>query len=387
MTSVTSPLEAGYLVDAVNPTVDTIQSVASATLAGQSSTLPDGATATAVNAAGSTVAVCDGTGFTVDLNFDAAAMAAPASFRAGIEQAAAILASTISNKETVDITIDYSGVGGGAGARVDNAVQASYATVRADLIAHEAPGDTIFNALPAGATFQGQSTIDVPNAEAKALGLISPNNNTTDDGFATFATDINPNLLVGVALHELTHALGRVPDGPQPNIFDLFRFTSPGQNLLSAAQTAPPAYFSLDGGQTKLADFGQTSDPSDFLNTGVQGPNDPFNEFYNPATSQQLSPVDLVMLNALGFNTTGPSVQTLLGEITDVPVGTAAVASTAAPAVLPSTAASPASMATASPSHTSAAHLAAAETSHVPQPDTSMQDHLLAMHLQAILIT
>jgi hypothetical protein len=71
MTSVTSPLEAGYLVEAVNPTADTIQSVASATHAGQSSTLPDGATATAVNAAGSTVAVCDGTGFTVDLNFDA----------------------------------------------------------------------------------------------------------------------------------------------------------------------------------------------------------------------------------------------------------------------------------------------------------------------------
>ena len=101
----------------------------------------------------------------------------------------------------------------------------------------------------------------------------------------------------------------------------------------------------------------------------------------------QLSPVDLVMLNALGFNTTGPSVQTLLGEIAKVPVGTAVVADNAVPAALPPAAASPASIAAASPSHTSAAHLAAAETSHVPQPDTSMQDHLLAMHLQAILIT
>jgi hypothetical protein len=46
---------------------------------------------------------------TFDLVFDAAAMAAPASFRTGIEQAAALLSATISNKITVNINIDYSG--------------------------------------------------------------------------------------------------------------------------------------------------------------------------------------------------------------------------------------------------------------------------------------
>ena len=86
-----------------------------------------------------------------------------------------------------------------------------------------------------------------------------------DDGSATFATDINSNLLVGVALHELTHAMGRVPYGPSPDIFDLFRFTSPGARLFAGGNTAPAAYFSIDGGNTKLADFGQLSDPSDFL--------------------------------------------------------------------------------------------------------------------------
>ena len=83
-----------------------------------------------------------------------------------------------------------------------------------------------------------------------------------------------------MALHELTHAMGRVPYGPQPDIFDLFRFTSVGTRLFMAGATAPAAFFSLDGGNTKIADLGKTSDASDFLNSGVQGSNDPFNEYY-----------------------------------------------------------------------------------------------------------
>ena len=70
---------------------------------------------------GSVVAVTSPSGgFTINLIFDAAAMAAPASFRAGIQQAASILSATITNKITVNINIDYSGTGGGAAAGPDN---------------------------------------------------------------------------------------------------------------------------------------------------------------------------------------------------------------------------------------------------------------------------
>src|ERR1700730_7765881 len=186
---------------------------------------------------GSVFAATSSSGFTINLMFDAAAMAAPASFRAGIEQAASILSNTITNKITVNINIDYSGTGGGAAAGPDNGLFENYSTVRSDLISHAAPGDTIFNALPVGSTIQGQSSVAVWNAQLKLFGLLGANDTTTDDGSATFATDISSGLLVGVALHELTHAMGRVPYGqpygPQPDIFDLFRFTSPGTQLIN----------------------------------------------------------------------------------------------------------------------------------------------------------
>jgi VCBS repeat-containing protein len=254
---------------------------------------------------GSVVAVTASSGFTINLVFDAAALAAPASFRAGIEQAASILSATISNKITVNINIDYSGTGGGAAAGPDNGLFANYSTVRTDLINNAAPGDTTFNALPNASTIQGQSQVAVWNAQLKLFGLLSPNDSTTDDGSATFATDINPSLLVGVALHELTHAMGRVPYGPQPDIFDLFRFTGVGTRLFTDNIPAAASYFSVNGGATKLADFGVSSDPSDFLNPPGSNltPNDAFDEFYSGSTLQSLTPVDKEILDALGFNT------------------------------------------------------------------------------------
>ena len=73
-----------------------------------------------------------------------------------------------------------------------------------------------------------------------------------------------------------------------------------------------PAYFSIDGGNTKLADFGQTSDPSDFLNSGVQGSKDPFDEYYSSSTIQNLTSVDKEFLDVLGFNLTAAPVATAI---------------------------------------------------------------------------
>jgi hypothetical protein len=249
-------------------------------------------------------------GISIQLIYDSAALAAPSAFRAGIEAAALQLAKVITDKITVNIQIHYSGSGGGASAKPDDGQYIAYSTVRDDLINAASPGDPTFNALPTGSTIQGQSTVAVFNSQLKLFGInqgvTGPNDTTSDDGEATFATDIPSDDLIGVALHEISHALGRVPYGApsatQPDIFDLFRFTQAGTRLFTSGIPAASAYFSIDGGNSKLADFGQNSDPSDFLNSGVQGASDPFNEFYDAGTSQTLSGVDLEMLDALGFH-------------------------------------------------------------------------------------
>jgi serralysin len=138
---------------------------------------------------GSVVAETSG-GLTINLIFDAAAMAAPASFRNGIEQAAAIRSATITDKITVNLNVDYSGTGGGAAAGPDSGQWVSYSTVRADLVNNASAGDTTFNALPTWSTIQGQSNVAVWNAQLKLWGLLGANDTTTDDGSGTFATDI-----------------------------------------------------------------------------------------------------------------------------------------------------------------------------------------------------
>src|SRR3984893_17450925 len=81
-----------------------------------------------------TLAAATSGGITINLLFDSAAMAAPASFRAGIEQAASILTGAISEKIAVNIRTDYRGTGGCAAAGSQNGLYESYSSVRADLV-------------------------------------------------------------------------------------------------------------------------------------------------------------------------------------------------------------------------------------------------------------
>ncbi len=229
-----------------------------------------------------------------------------------MQTAANILDSVITNNITVTIRVGYgdwdnnldTGITTGAEGGDLNGVLESYTSLRASLASHETSAfdQTFVNSLPNAASLNGVSNFYVPSAVGKALGFISPTSSVVD-GAVGIGTQIPSNLLVGVALHEFTHAMGREPGvGP----FDLLRYTSPGNHLFSSGSTAVAAYFSIDGGNTKLADFGQTSDPSDFLNSGVQGATDSFDEFYSSNTIQNLTAVDKEFLDVLGFSTTVP---------------------------------------------------------------------------------
>ena len=199
-------------------------------------------------------------GMTFHLIFDAAADAAPQTFRDGVEQAARLLSQAIANPITVNIKIDYSGTGGSADAKNDGlgafesyepmsatevlsilgATAGSFApgvgtviggllgglvgsllpssvlpsnfkqNIRQDLIASSS--SNLADSLPTGTnSIQGWPFVWVTNTQLKLFGLSAPNDTTTDDASAHFNTDIDPSALVGIALHELTHALGRVP--------------------------------------------------------------------------------------------------------------------------------------------------------------------------------
>src|SRR5581483_969871 len=143
---------------------------------------------------GSVMSVTSG-GITINLVLDAAAQAAPASFKNGLQQAVAILAANITDKITVNINIDYSGTGGGAAAGPDSGYYENYSWLHSQLVNNATGGDTSFNSLPSGSTIQGQTNVAVWNAQLKLWGVLSANDTTTDDASAYFATDINPNLI------------------------------------------------------------------------------------------------------------------------------------------------------------------------------------------------
>ncbi len=262
-----------------------------------------------------------------------------------VANAALILANSIKINTavvpsgTVSLTYDvnFNGTGGGANAGPSPEYYYDYATVRTALLANE-PGDpnlaNLLTTLPT--TGNADDKIVLSGAEAKVLGLTPPAAFPGDDGAATFATDIPDDALVGVALHELSHAMGRVPGGPSgaddaPDLFDLYRFTSAGNIYVDDATPDQQAYFSIDQGQTTLAQYGTQSDPSDYLNggtdtAGASYANDPFNEFYTAgSTVQGLTALDLQQLDVLGFNTsntaatpcyvTGTLIRTHRGDV------------------------------------------------------------------------
>src|SRR5438477_577975 len=197
----------------------------------------------------------------------------------------------------------------------DSGFSITYSNLRALLASHETSlaDITSVNALPNTTTLNGQSSFVIGTAEARALGALAANSGTVD-GHVGMGTNFTGSVLIGGALHELTHAMGRVPGASG---LSLFRYTSQGNHLFAGGTPAAASYFSIDGGVTKLADFGVSSDPSDFLNSPASNltPNDPFDEGIAGST---LTSVDRTMMDVLGFNVTSspppPATSDLIPE-------------------------------------------------------------------------
>jgi hypothetical protein len=247
----------------------------------------------------------------LNLIYDSFALAAPQSFRDGMATAANLLIGAIHDNVTINIDVGYGEFNSGPlftnqniSLGGDSGFSITYSNLRALLASHEtsAADITSVNVLPNTTTLNGQSSFVIGTAEARALGAL-PANNGTVDGLVGMGTNFTGSVLVGGALHELTHAMGRVPGASG---LSLFRYTSQGNHLFTSGTPAAASYFSIDGGVTKLADFGVSSDPGDFLNSPGSNltPNDPFDEGIAGST---LTSVDLTMMDVLGFNVTSSS--------------------------------------------------------------------------------
>lgn len=179
-------------------------------------------------------------------------------------------------------------------------------------------------------------------ANAKALGLMGAN--AAADASITFSSlfswdfdqsnGVGAGLedFVGVAIHEIGHALGFVSGvdivdgyiGNPTNLdnyaiysaLDFFRFSAPGTLNLAAGDAA---YFSLDGGTTNLGNFStgsfygdeeQASHWKDNLGLGIMDP------IMNPAGQINTpSALDLVAFDVIGWNLVPEPSSALLGSL------------------------------------------------------------------------
>lgn len=268
--------------------------------------------------AAAAVAPLASAGLIINLVWDASAQNAPQSFRDGVQSAANVLQAAFTNPITVNMEIGYGewanqdfGLVATAEGGPISTTSESYSALRSQLANHATTADVTqaVNSLPNTSSLQGVSSFEIAAAQEKAFGVLTANAGAID-GAVGIGTSITGNELIAVALHEMTHAMGRVVGGFS---LDLFRYSSVGQHLFSTATPAPPSYLSLDNGATKLADFGQSSDPSDFLNGGAQDSGigtgaDPFDEFYGSNSFTSLTQVDQTTMGLLGFSRVAASV-------------------------------------------------------------------------------
>jgi len=193
-----------------------------------------------------------------------------------------------------------------------------------DNTAHPSPdGTTSTAALPAVNPY-ACTTFLLARGLAKAIGNI-PSDATNDETFTfgtTHAYTYDPANravpgrfdFIGVALHEITEIMGRVArlnqTGNCNRPYDVFRFLGAGTQSLIF--TDSNVYFSVDGGTTNLKNFNANGNGGD-LGDWASGSNDSFNAFSDSGVQNDLTSVDVRVMDVIGWDLTHPPF--FMGEV------------------------------------------------------------------------
>src|SRR5438094_88890 len=202
----------------------------------------------------------------------------------------------------------------------------SYAALRATLSADSTTADdaTVLSAggsLPAVDPIASAHMYLLTTAEAKALRLRA--DDFTNDGTFTFggrrsytydpanravAGKID---FIGVAMHEFSEIMGRISlmgerltGSPDYMLMDLFHYTGPGVRGLN---DGAGRFFSIDNGTTLLKGFNDAAANGGDLQDWASGTNDCFNAFSNSSVKNDLTSVDLRVMDVIGYDFAGSS--------------------------------------------------------------------------------
>ena len=255
------------------------------------------------------------TGATINLIWDTSVTtSAPAGFMAAVQAAATYLDSIITNPITLNIEVGWNEITQGT---VTTPVSAAEGGPDAEAYV---PMATLLATLNSKATSSaqiqawsnisptlnpnGNGEVALTSAQLDALGLSSYLGGTPAvDGSIGIGSGFTASTWEAAALHEITHALGRISGYAPYGLEDLFRYSAPGVHAYTGGVAGQ--YFSIDGGVTNLATYSATSDYSDWVGTGTTAL-DPFDWAYQNGTNgTQLTSVDKTLLNLIGFNIAG----------------------------------------------------------------------------------
>jgi len=175
----------------------------------------------------------------------------------------------------------------------------------------------------------------VTRSQAKALGL-RPDDMQNDGTFKfgggqPWTFDPNNRMVVdkydfiGVAMHEFTEIMGRNSlmgtdlgvGSPSYVQYDLFHYTGAGARGLGRG---PGRFFSIDNGTTLLKAFNDEVANHGDNQDWADGTADPFNAFGPPNEQDDLSAVDVRVMDVVGFNLSAAVPGTVANVSTRLPV-------------------------------------------------------------------